>query len=66
MSAHDEPFITRPATPGLHLTRPAAPAYQPVDSDARESPSRLASLDLTNTRDPYDPYDTWTELRELP
>jgi hypothetical protein len=69
MASHEHytPAPRRPQTPGVHLRRSSPPPYQAYTSTrTSESPSRLASLDLTSTRDTYDTYDTWTELRELP
>lgn len=70
MSSHESNSSgpARPPTPGLHLSRTSVPIYQNDEyyETKQDSSSRLASLDLTSTRETYDTYDTWTELRELP
>jgi hypothetical protein len=70
MASHEQnlPGPKRPQTPGLHLGRSSSPPpYQNYTSTrTSESSTRLASLDLTSTRNTYDTYDDWTELRELP
>ncbi|KAH7076743.1 hypothetical protein BKA63DRAFT_288711 [Paraphoma chrysanthemicola] len=53
--------------PGLHIVPSTSASYQPYGKAYDESPlSRLASLDLTSTRNTYDTDETWTELREFP
>ncbi|KAH7379202.1 hypothetical protein DE146DRAFT_307283 [Phaeosphaeria sp. MPI-PUGE-AT-0046c] len=69
MSAHESTSsgTAWPSTPGLHLSRSAGPVDQPDVYDTKPySSTRLASLDLTTTRDPYGTDNTWTELHEFP
>jgi hypothetical protein len=60
----------RPPTPGVRRS-PTATSGEQQDIDDQDDhwPSRLASLDLTSTRDTYGSYETWTETqdnRDLP
>jgi hypothetical protein len=52
---------------GVHTSQPFSPSHQLYgDMPRPPTPYRVASLDLTSTRDAYNSYDDETELRELP